>query len=84
MSAALRQRILVDSATQDLWRVAETNEVEELEHVLPFYVLGIITFTVTYTSILPCSFSARNQLLCAHEYIESPNFGYGLGVARER
>lgn len=35
MSAALRQRILVDSATQDLWRVAETNEVEELEHVLP-------------------------------------------------
>ncbi len=35
MSAALRQRILVDSATQDLWRVAETNEVEELERVLP-------------------------------------------------
>ncbi len=35
MSASLKQRILPDAATSDLWRVAETGDVEELARILP-------------------------------------------------
>ena len=35
MSASLKQRITPDAATADLWRVAETGDVDELAHILP-------------------------------------------------
>lgn len=35
MSAALKQRFINEAATQDLWRVAETDDVDELQRVLP-------------------------------------------------
>ncbi len=34
MSAALKQRFIKEAATQDLWRVAETDDVDELKRVL--------------------------------------------------
>ena len=34
MSAALKQRFITEAATQNLWRVAETDDVDELERVL--------------------------------------------------
>ena len=34
MSAALKQRFITEAATQDLWRVAETDDVDELKRVL--------------------------------------------------
>lgn len=34
MSAALKQRFIREAATQDLWRVAETDDVEELKRVM--------------------------------------------------
>lgn len=35
MAASLKQRIAVDPATAELWRVAETGDVEELARILP-------------------------------------------------
>src|SRR5215216_3213584 len=35
MSAILKQRITYDAATQDLWRVAESGDVDELARILP-------------------------------------------------
>ena len=35
MAASLKQRIIADTATLDLWRVAETGDVAELERILP-------------------------------------------------
>ena len=34
MSAALKQRFITEAATQDLWRVAETDDVDELKRIL--------------------------------------------------
>lgn len=63
MSAALQQRFISEAATQDLWRVAETDDVDELKRVLLRVVDVNVRNKHGMTALMRAAYSGHERMV---------------------